>query len=67
MCPQCDEAFQPQFYRVCPACGCDAEEGLQVEQVHAYGQDGQLPRMALGLAALLCLLSLWLWWLWHGA
>ncbi|MHB8968982.1 MAG: hypothetical protein ACYC3X_02775 [Pirellulaceae bacterium] len=31
VCPQCDEAFRPRFYRHCPECGHDAQEGLQVQ------------------------------------
>ena len=31
VCPQCDEAFPPRFYRHCPECGHDAREGLQVQ------------------------------------
>jgi hypothetical protein len=31
VCPQCDEAFPPRFYRHCPECGDDEGEGFQVQ------------------------------------
>jgi hypothetical protein len=31
MCPSCDEAFAPKFYRLCEECGHDFGEGRQVE------------------------------------
>jgi hypothetical protein len=30
VCPQCDSAFVPQFYRYCAWCGADAGSGLEV-------------------------------------
>lgn len=32
ICPQCDEAFSPSFYRYCAECGYDYSEGLDVEK-----------------------------------
>lgn len=32
ICPQCDEAFSPSFYRYCAECGHDYAEGLDVEK-----------------------------------
>jgi hypothetical protein len=30
ICPQCDEAFTPKFYRYCAECGHDYAEGMDV-------------------------------------
>ena len=32
ICPQCDEAFSPSFYRYCAECGHDYLEGVDVEK-----------------------------------
>jgi hypothetical protein len=32
ICPQCDEAFSPNFYRYCAECGHDYLEGMDVEK-----------------------------------
>jgi hypothetical protein len=32
ICPQCDEAFSPSFYRYCAECGHDYLEGMDVEK-----------------------------------
>ena len=31
MCPQCEEAFRPKFYRTCHWCGHEFESGRQVD------------------------------------
>ena len=32
MCPTCDEAFAPHYYRMCQQCGHDFGEGIEVDQ-----------------------------------
>ena len=31
MCPQCEEAFRPRFYRICHWCGFEFESGRHLE------------------------------------
>ena len=67
MCPRCDEAFAPRFYRFCPACGCDAEEGLHVDKRSTDGASDRVLPTAAGLLVLLSLLLLCYWFLVRGA
>ena len=44
LCPQCDEAFAPRFYRWCPQCGQDAGTGIDTR---VSGNDEPLSEHAL--------------------
>ncbi len=61
VCPQCDEAFAPQFYRYCPICGLDGGAGLEPPPAVA----GMLPNRVLlviaGLVILGGVLLLYFW------
>ena len=61
LCPRCDEVFKPQFYRICPACGDDAGEGMEdAYQVHE--QVGSRVLLAVyGLVAIAVLLLTYFW------
>jgi hypothetical protein len=62
MCPQCDEAFPPHFYRTCQWCGHEFESGRQLENPLA----DQLTPQAMWTLFALALLgvgALW-WFLW---
>jgi hypothetical protein len=32
-CETCDEAFLPQYYRLCPWCGHDFGEGIEISTI----------------------------------
>ncbi|MHB8954921.1 MAG: hypothetical protein ACYC4U_18265 [Pirellulaceae bacterium] len=63
MCPQCDEAFPPRFYRHCPECGHDAGEGLSVPGGAFSPLSDETLLVITGLLALLAALVMYLRWL----
>ncbi len=59
LCPQCDEAFGPRFYRHCPACGYDAGDGIEVQHGTARPVSNRVLLVLYGLIALGLLLILY--------
>ena len=63
MCPDCDEAFTPRFYRRCHACGYDFGDGFEVRS----STREQLPDRALfvliGLGILMFGVAMYFWWI----
>lgn len=66
MCPTCDEAFTPRFYRACPWCNHQFEKhGLEAGSETASGEEFS-PRMLavlMGLVALTMGLMAYFWWI----
>jgi len=62
MCPDCDEAFSPQFYRLCEQCGYDFGDGLLVD---AADSDRVPDRALLALAGLIVLAAALLAYFWY--
>jgi hypothetical protein len=52
MCPICDEAFAPRFYRHCEACGHDFGSGVQTE---AFSRESFNARAAVVIFGLILL------------
>ena len=63
VCPRCDEAFSPQFYRLCPACGCAAAEGIETEDQSREPLSNRVLLTAYGLVAVTTLIVLYFWFL----
>ncbi len=63
LCPRCDEAFMPRFYRICPACGCDAGSGVELKRPVVEQISNRLLLAVYGLVALGGLLLLYFWFL----
>ncbi len=61
MCAQCDEAFTPRFYRICPACGHDAGSGILLRSA---GRQPVSSRVLLAIYGLLAILALVLGYFW---
>lgn len=62
VCGQCDEAFTPQFYRVCAKCGHDAGDGIQIDP-HDGGQVNGRVVLALQALILVCLAFVLYFWM----
>lgn len=62
MCPSCDEAFAPKFYRLCEECGHDFGEGRQVKVPVPVELPGRVLFVIAALAAL-AIGVLFYWWL----
>ena len=63
LCPQCDEAFAPEFYRYCPKCGGDAGAGVEVPPWRWEPLSDRLLLAIHGLLLLGVLFWLYFWWL----
>ena len=63
MCTDCDEAFEARFYRICPNCGEDAGEGLEVP-VSADEARQFTPRLMLVIYSLLAVILVTLFYFW---
>jgi len=63
MCPTCDEAFTPGFYRLCEQCGHDFGDGLQVKIEAREELTGRMLFVLAGLAALAIVILIYFWWL----
>jgi hypothetical protein len=61
MCPSCDEAFAPGFYRLCQQCGHDFGDGLQVESEAQDELTGRTLFVLIGLAALAMAVLVYFW------
>lgn len=66
MCPRCDEAFMPRFYRICPACGNDAGEGVELEDRPGEQVSRRVLLAVYGLAAVAVLMLIYFWSLFRG-
>ena len=62
MCPACEEAFSPTFYRLCEQCGHDFGDGLSVD---VTGSDRVTDRALLVLAVLIVLGAAMLGYFWY--
>ena len=63
MCPQCDEAFQPRFYRRCAQCGFDFGEGIEIAQREVAPLPPRVT-FVIGAAVAVCVALLaYFWWL----
>jgi len=60
MCPSCDEAFAPKFYRLCEECGHDFSEGRQVVVPEPVELPGRVLFVIAALGALtIAVLAYW--------
>lgn len=63
MCPSCDEAFEPGFYRLCQQCGHDFGEGLLVETGEQEELTGRTFFVLIGLSALAIAILAYFWYI----
>lgn len=63
MCPACDEAFSPQFYRFCERCGYDFGDGLVLEAAEVDILTGRALIVLAGLVGLAVAIMAYFWWL----
>jgi hypothetical protein len=63
MCPACDEAFSPQFYRLCEQCGHDFGDGTLVQAADADRVSDRALLVLAGLIALGLAMLAWFWYL----
>jgi hypothetical protein len=65
MCPTCDEAFTPQFYRRCAWCNHEFADGIetQIEHEHFEGFGARVWWAIIGMALALAAVVGYLWWL----
>ena len=61
ICPNCDEAFEPRFYRLCQWCGHEFATGIELTAVTSELVSGRVIGVMMGLGALGVLLILYLW------
>jgi hypothetical protein len=61
MCPVCEEAFAPEFYRLCQHCGHDFGDGLLVETPEADQITDRALLVMTGLIALVAALLVYFW------
>ena len=61
MCPGCEEAFSPEFYRLCQHCGHDFGDGLLVESPEADQITDRALLVLAGLIALVATLLVYFW------
>lgn len=66
VCTHCDEAFTPQFYRICPACGHDAGDGIDPRRHATDPISGRVLLAIYALVAVIALLLLYFWFLFRG-
>ena len=63
MCPQCDEAFAPRFYRRCPQCGHDEGTGIDVQPWDVEPLSDKMLLVICGLIVVVTLIVLYFRWL----
>jgi hypothetical protein len=63
MCPTCDEAFPPRFYRYCQQCGHDFGDGMIIEGSDADALTGRAFAVLLGLVLFALAMLMYFWWL----
>ena len=63
VCPTCDDAFVPTFYRRCAQCGFQFPEGLEVDSEEPYFDfNARVAAVAAVLAAASFVIGLLFWW-----
>ncbi len=65
VCPQCDEAFAPRFYRCCPQCGHDEGTGIDVRPWDVEPLSDEMLLAICGLIVVVASLVLYFRWLFH--
>ncbi len=63
MCPACDEAFSPNFYRHCEQCDYDFGEGLVLDTPEGDALTGRALIVLAGLVGLAVAFMAYFWWL----
>ena len=63
MCPTCDEAFAPQFYRYCQQCGHDFGGGVVPDATEADALTGRAAVVLFALVLLALAMLVYFWWL----
>jgi hypothetical protein len=63
MCPACDEAFAPRFYRWCAQCGFDFGEGIEIESAEVEPMNVRVLFAVVLVAAAVIGLCAYFWWL----
>ena len=65
MCPACDEAFTPKFYRHCPWCNHQFADGIEthIEQEHFEGFGARVWWAIFGMVLALAAMIGYFWWL----
>ena len=63
MCPACDEAFSPAFYRHCQQCGYDFGQGLVLDATEGDDLTGRALIVLAGLVGLAVAIMAYFWWL----
>ena len=63
VCPQCDEAFAPRFYRRCPQCGHDEGTGIDLRPPDIEPLSDTILLVICGLVAGVVAMMLYLRWL----
>ena len=63
LCSRCDEVFVPRFYRVCPACGADAGDGVEIERHGGEQISNRLLLAVGGLFVAVAFVLLYFWFL----
>jgi hypothetical protein len=63
MCPSCDEAFAPGFYRLCQQCGYDFGDGLEVQSGAQDELTGRMLFVLIGLGGLAIAILIYFWYL----
>lgn len=66
LCPTCDEAFPPQYYRRCQRCGHDFGQGIDVQPQGAELPPARVLLATAGLALLGGMAILYLWWVFRS-
>jgi hypothetical protein len=66
MCPSCDEAFAPKFYRLCEECGHDFGDGRQVELPEPEELTGRALLVMVALVILTIGILGYLWYLFRS-
>lgn len=66
MCPTCDEAFTPRFYRRCAWCGHDFSDGIEVGAEHEEKPEVLNARVWVAIGGLIAVCAAilgYFWWL----
>lgn len=65
VCEACDDHFRPEMFRLCPECGYDYGDGLQIGQQPASAQATLRTWLVLGgLGLFAAVLAAYFYWLW---
>ena len=61
MCPLCEEAFRPNFYRRCAACGYDFGGGVRWDVAHDEDSSTRIAWAAAGVVGVMLALVAFFW------